>query len=123
MPATSNLLSLDFQYKGTSRSGTQEDSSSALYGNRALEESDLVETLQMRADVIAALARNLDPREARLMRLRYGLHDGKTRTIVECAECMGLSRQRVQQLAVKCLEKLREANDCKSLQEYLLTVA
>jgi len=123
MPRTKNMLSLDYQYTGTTRSGTQQDSSNEIYGNSALAENDLVETLQMKADIVAALARNLEPREARLMRLRYGLHDGKMRTIVECAECMGLSRQRVQQLAVKCLEKLREANDCKSLQEYLLTVA
>lgn len=123
MPAAKNMLSLDYQYKGSTRSGTEDHSGSSIYGGKALEEDDLVEILQMKADIVAALARNLEPREARLMRLRYGLHDGKMRTIVECAECMGLSRQRVQQLAVKCLEKLREANDCKSLQEYLLTVA
>ena len=124
MPRASKMLSLDFQYKGASRSGAEDNSSSGLYGSKALEEDeDLAETMQMKADIVAALARNLEPSEARLMRLRYGLHDGKMRTLVECAECMGLSRQRVQQLAVQCLEKLREANDCKSLQEYLLTVA
>ena len=123
MPRTSKMLSLDYQYKGASRSGAGDGGSTNIYGSKALEEDDLTETLQMKADIIASLARNLDPREARLMRLRYGLHDGKMRTIVECAECMGLSRQRVQQLAVKCLEKMREASDSQSLQEYLLTVA
>jgi len=123
MPRTKHMLSLDYQYTGTTRSGSQEESTNEIYGNDALAENDLVETLQMKADIVAALAKNLEPREARLMRLRYGLHDGNMRTLVECAECMGLSKQRVQQLAIKCLEKLREADDCKSLQEYLLTVA
>lgn len=123
MPRTSKMLSLDYQYNGSSRSGAQDGGSTHIYGSKALEEDNLMETLQMKADIIASLARNLDPREARLMRLRYGLHDGKMRTIVECAECMGLSRQRVQQLAVKCLEKMRAASDSESLQEYLLTVA
>lgn len=123
MPKASNMLSLDYQYKIASRSGADE-SSTTLHGLRsATDDEDLAELLHMKADIVAALARNLEPREARLMRLRYGLKDGKTRTLVECAECMGLSRQRVQQLAKKCLEKIREADDCKSLQEYLLTVA
>lgn len=123
MPKASKMLSLDYQYKSASRSGADE-SSTTLHGLRsATDDEDLAELLHMKADIVAALARNLEPREARLMRLRYGLKDGKTRTLVECAECMGLSRQRVQQLAKKCLEKIREADDCKSLQEYLLTVA
>merc|ERR1712071_357415 len=124
MPCASKVLSLDYQYKTTTNGGGEEKTSSEMYGNKALlEDYDIAETLQLKADIVAALARDLDPREARLIRLRYGLQDGKMRTIVECAECMGLSRQRVQQLAVRCLEKLREADDSKSLQEYLLTVA
>ena len=75
------------------------------------------------ASSLATLAKNLDPREARLMRLRYGLKDGKTRSIRECAEAMGISRPRAQQLAMGCLKKLREADDAMSLQEYLLSIA
>jgi RNA polymerase primary sigma factor len=86
-------------------------------------DADLAERLQLRADVIAALVRNLDPREARLMRLRYGLKDGRTRTISECAEAMGITRSRTQELSSQCLKKLREADDAESLQEYLLTIA
>ena len=67
--------------------------------------------------------RNLDAREARLVRLRYGLSDGVTRSIAECADAMGLSRTRVQQLNQRCLQKLREAAEAESLQEYLLTIA
>ena len=83
----------------------------------------LAERTQFQADVVAALAKNLDAREARLMRLRYGLADGQTRSIQECADAMGLSKTRVQQLAKSCLKKLREAEEAKSLQEYLLTIA
>jgi RNA polymerase primary sigma factor len=72
---------------------------------------------------VAALASNLDAREARLMRLRYGLADGQTRSLAECAEAMGLGQTRVQQIAQKCLKKLREAEEMSSLEEYLLTIA
>ena len=126
MSKTRNVLSLDHKYSSTSKSGSisSSENDAELYGDKALlTETDLAETIQMKADVVAALVRNLDSREARLMRLRYGLKDGKTRSLVECAEAMGISRQRAQQLAAGCLKKLREADEARSLQEYLLTVA
>ena len=124
MSRAKNVLSLDYQYDSRSRSGTESSKYSALHNDKNLmDDVDLVEKLQLRADVVAALSKNLDPREARLMRLRYGLKDGKTRSIRECGEAMGISRPRAQQLAMGCLKKLREADDAMSLQEYLLSIA
>jgi RNA polymerase sigma factor (sigma-70 family) len=126
MPKARNILSLDMEYNTHSRSGSSQSSSNnvGLYGDKAFSvDGDLAEVIQMRTDVVAALARNLDSREARLMRLRYGLHDGELRSITECAAAMGISKQRASQLAKGCLKKLREADEAESLQEYLLTVA
>merc|ERR1719148_354802 len=124
MKRAKNVLSLDYQYASHSRSGTESHQHQAFAGDKNLmDDVDLVEKLQLRADIVSALSRNLDQREAHLMRLRYGLKDGKTRTIEECAITMGVSRARVQQLAVGCLKKLREADDAESLQEYLLSIA
>lgn len=112
-----NLMSLDYKYENQGRSGT-DSSRGDLHNDRALHaDSDLVERLQLRADVIAALARNLDPREARLMRLRYGLKDGISRSLTECAEAMGISYETARRLSLQCLKKLREADDADSLQE------
>eukprot|EP00568_Trieres_chinensis_P000959 CAMPEP_0183306296 /NCGR_PEP_ID=MMETSP0160_2-20130417/10760_1 /TAXON_ID=2839 ORGANISM="Odontella Sinensis, Strain Grunow 1884" /NCGR_SAMPLE_ID=MMETSP0160_2 /ASSEMBLY_ACC=CAM_ASM_000250 /LENGTH=618 /DNA_ID=CAMNT_0025469641 /DNA_START=60 /DNA_END=1916 /DNA_ORIENTATION=- len=123
MSRAKNLLSLDYSYRTQSRSGN-DSSVTDLQNSMALStDADLVERLQVRADVIAALARNLDPREARLMRLRYGLKDGVARSLKECADAMGISRETARTLALRCLEKLREADDADSLQEYLLTVS
>jgi DNA-directed RNA polymerase sigma subunit (sigma70/sigma32) len=109
------VLSLDHVYGASSDDRTQ------LYGDAALRtEDDYAETLQMKEDVVSALSRNLDGREALLLRLRYGLtKDGKTRSLVECAQQMGISRSRAQQLASQSLQKLREAEDISSLREYL----
>eukprot|EP00591_Stephanopyxis_turris_P010451 CAMPEP_0195529382 /NCGR_PEP_ID=MMETSP0794_2-20130614/31891_1 /TAXON_ID=515487 /ORGANISM="Stephanopyxis turris, Strain CCMP 815" /LENGTH=644 /DNA_ID=CAMNT_0040660677 /DNA_START=19 /DNA_END=1953 /DNA_ORIENTATION=+ len=124
VPKARKILSLDYKYSSMSKSGGTENDNGTLYGDKAfLAEADLAETMQMKADVVAALARNLDPREARLMRLRYGLKDGTMRSIAECARSMGISNSRAQQLAAGCLKKLRQADDAKTLQEYLLTVA
>lgn len=125
MKRTRNILSLDYQYNTHSRGGSESQLHQGAFSNdkNLMDDVDLAEKMQFRADVVIALTRNLDEREVRLMGLRYGLKDGKTRTIEECAEIMGISRARVQQLAVGCLKKLREADDAESLQEYLLSVA
>jgi len=109
------VLSLDHVYGASSDERTQ------LYGDAALRTvDDYADTLQMKEDVVSVLSRNLDGREALLLRLRYGLtKDGKTRSLVECAQHMGISRSRAQQLASQSLQKLREAEDISSLREYL----
>lgn len=126
MNQASNVLSLDFERKMQSRSGTESgklESTLTSDKNFRDNEADLAGRTQLQADVIAAMARNLDAREARLMRLRYGLSDGLSRSLQECADAMGLSYSRVHQLSKRCLKKLREAAEAESLEEYLLTIA
>jgi len=124
---TGSMISLDQAHQQNSRSGTETTmmESNLLDRNskHLQEDADLAERTQMQADLIAAMARNLDSREARLMRLRYGLSDGVARSLQECADSMGLSYSRVHQLSKQCLEKLRQAAEAESLEEYLLTIA
>mmetsp|Transcript_30734 Transcript_30734/g.46595 ORF Transcript_30734/g.46595 Transcript_30734/m.46595 type:complete len:446 (-) Transcript_30734:3026-4363(-) len=108
----------------TLKSGTKISSDEVLRLDKSvMSDIDVAELTRFHTDLVTALAKNLSPREARLMRLRYGLTDGYTRTIQECADEMGLSKTRTQQLAKSCLQKLREASDAESLQEYLVTIA
>ena len=124
MSQAQQVMSLDYEYAAQTRSGGDGGTLRSLENDKAFrQDADLAERTQMHADVVAALAKSLDAREARLMRLRYGLADGNTRSLSECAEAMGLSQTRVQQLAKQCLRKLREAAEAESLEEYLLTVA
>jgi len=119
-------LSLDYEYESKSRGGERSagtSESTLQVPSHFIDDIDLQERTQMQADLVAALASNLDAREARLMRLRYGLGDGQMRSLSECADAMGLSQTRVQQLAKQCLSKLRQAEEAESLQEYLLTIA
>ncbi|KAL7566540.1 hypothetical protein ACA910_000610 [Epithemia clementina (nom. ined.)] len=123
MQQANSVLSLDYEQASQSRSGTDTTMISYIQSDRAMQEEDMVERTQLQADIVAAMARNLDAREARLLRLRYGLSDGVTRSLSECADAMGLSYTRVHQLSKQCLKKLREAAEAESLQEYLLTIA
>ncbi|KAK1735958.1 RNA polymerase sigma factor [Skeletonema marinoi] len=125
MQCVGNVLSLDYQYTSSTRSGyadgrRQEGLMSTKFFS---EDADLAERAQLKADLVAALVRNLDERELQLIRLRYGLHDGQEYTIKECAAKMEINRETARLLQHACLKKLREASNMESLQEYLLTVA
>ncbi len=50
----------------------------------------------------------LDERERQIIELRYGLIDGEAKTLAEIAKVMGVSRERVRQLEVTILKKLRQ---------------
>ena len=126
MACVGNVLSLDYQYASTNRAGQADGNReyAALLSNPNLAtDADLAEQAQFKADIVAALVRNLNEKELQLMRLRYGLQDGQERTIKECAREMGINRETARLLQKRCLEKLREASNMESLQEYLLTVA
>jgi RNA polymerase primary sigma factor len=56
-----------------------------------------------------ALERHLSPREAQVLRLRFGLQDGMQRTLGEIATTVGVSRERVRQIEAEALLKLRRA--------------
>lgn len=127
MNSAREVLSLDYENRGTTRSGGMSTSLDPFYKDKGImADTDLAERTQLHADVLAAMAANLTPREARLIRLRYGLadgDDGRGRTLQECADAMGLSYAGTHKIAKKCLEKLREADEMQSLDEYLLTIA
>lgn len=124
MSQVSQVLSLDYEYSTQSRSGMESASMNKLESDKNfIADADLAERTQLHADIVAAMARNLDAREARLMRLRYGLADGSQRSLSQCAEAMGISKTYAQKIASSCLKKLREASEVESLEEYLLTIA
>mmetsp|Transcript_12352 Transcript_12352/g.26194 ORF Transcript_12352/g.26194 Transcript_12352/m.26194 type:complete len:623 (+) Transcript_12352:111-1979(+) len=135
MSRARNVLSLDYQYTTSSRSGyaegnnnldllnTYRGTSSSSSSNSADSDADLAERAHLQTDVLSTLLSHLTSREVQLLRLRYGLEDGQERTIKECAEIMGMNRETARKLQHACLEKLRDARDVGSLQEYLLTVA
>eukprot|EP00985_Skeletonema_marinoi_P022731 scaffold14670_cov89-Skeletonema_marinoi.AAC.1 len=125
MQCVGNVLSLDYQYTSSTRSGYADGRRhEGLMSTKFFsEDADLAERAQLKADLVAALVRNLDERELQLIRLRYGLHDGQEYTIKECAAKMEINRETARLLQHACLKKLREASNMESLQEYLLTVA
>lgn len=61
----------------------------------------------------------LQPREERILRLRYGLLDGHTYTLQEVGEMFGLTRERIRQIEQEALARLRHPSRSRQLRDYL----
>jgi RNA polymerase primary sigma factor len=61
----------------------------------------------------------LSPRQARIVRLRYGLGSHRTHSLQEIGDMMGLSRERIRQIEKVALQKLREPNNLRWLEDFV----
>jgi len=61
----------------------------------------------------------LTPREAEVLRLRFGLEDGKVRTLEEVGKEFDVTRERIRQIESKALRKLRHPSRAKKLKDFL----
>ncbi len=61
----------------------------------------------------------LSPREHRIIQLRFGLEDGRSRTLEEVGKEFGVTRERIRQIEAKALRKLRHPSRSRKLRDYL----
>lgn len=72
----------------------------------------------LREDLAEVLC-GLSPRERDVLRLRFGMDDGRQRTLEEVGQLFGVTRERIRQIEAKALRKLRHPNRSKRLKEYV----
>ncbi len=70
-------------------------------------------------DKIEEVLATLTPREARILRLRFGLHNGRAYTLEEVGQKFGLTRERIRQIEGKALRRLRHPRRARRLRDYL----
>jgi RNA polymerase primary sigma factor len=84
----------------------------------ALDADDAAASGMLRQQIATALDQ-LTERERKVLELRYGLSDGQPRTLEEVGRAFGVTRERVRQIEVKALRKLRHPRLGKLLKDYL----
>ncbi|MBD9085613.1 RNA polymerase sigma factor RpoD [bacterium] len=76
-------------------------------------------TNEMLKDEIAEVLLTLTEREEKVIRLRFGLEDGKSRTLEEVGQMFGVTRERIRQIEAKALRKLRHPSRSRKLKDYM----
>lgn len=100
--------------------GEEEDSHlmDFIEDNKTIAPSDMAAQTMLREQLISALHK-LSPREEQVIRLRYGLNDGRQRTLEEVGKEFNVTRERIRQIEAKALRKLRNPSKSKKLRDYL----
>ncbi|HEX5824738.1 MAG TPA: sigma-70 family RNA polymerase sigma factor, partial [Candidatus Limnocylindrales bacterium] len=91
-----------------------------------LEDADAVSPLEavsetMLREQVERVLDSLDGREQRVIRLRFGLDDGRPRTLEEVGKEFGLTRERIRQIESLALRKLRHPSRSRKLREFATT--
>ncbi|MBA7566380.1 MAG: RNA polymerase sigma factor RpoD [Dehalococcoidia bacterium] len=74
---------------------------------------------QLLKEQIDSVLSSLSPREQRVLQLRFGLEDGRSRTLEEVGKEFNVTRERIRQIEAKALRKLRHPSRSRKLKDYL----
>ena len=97
--------------------GEEEDShlGDFIEDEAALDPADAASVMLLKEQIKEVL-QTLAPREAEVLRLRFGLEDGRSRTLEEVGQSFGVTRERIRQIEAKALRKLRHPVRLRKLQ-------
>jgi len=81
---------------------------------------DEIASYELLKDHITEVLETLNPREQKVLELRFGLIDNRPRTLEEVGKEFGVTRERIRQIEAKALRKLRHPSRSKKLRDYLV---
>lgn len=112
-----DITSLD---AGVGRDGEDEDS---VLGDFIEDEDGATPeesaTSQLLKEQVQSVLSTLSEREQKIIKMRFGLENGKSHTLEEVGQEFAVTRERIRQIEAKALAKLRKHKDAKKLHEYL----
>ncbi|MBE0481444.1 MAG: sigma-70 family RNA polymerase sigma factor, partial [Dehalococcoidia bacterium] len=77
-------------------------------------------SLSLLKDQVEEVLSTLTPRERRILQLRFGLEDNRSRTLEQVGKEFGVTRERIRQIEAKALRKLRHPSRSRKLKDYYL---
>ena len=100
--------------------GEEEDSNLGdfIEDNKILAPADAASRKMLKEQMDDVLG-TLSERERQVLAMRFGLEDGRTRTLEEVGKAFGVTRERIRQIEAKALRKLRHPSRSKKLKDYL----
>jgi RNA polymerase primary sigma factor len=76
-------------------------------------------SMSLLKDQVEKVLSTLEPRERRVLQLRFGLEDDRNRTLEEVGKEFGVTRERIRQIEARAIRKLRHPSRSKRLKDYL----
>ena len=100
--------------------GEEEDShlGDFIEDERASEPAEVASFSLLKEQLVEVLS-TLSPREEKVLRLRFGIEDGRARTLEEVGKEFNVTRERIRQIEAKALRKLRHPSRSKKLKDFL----
>ncbi|MBX4186823.1 MAG: sigma-70 family RNA polymerase sigma factor, partial [Candidatus Doudnabacteria bacterium] len=73
---------------------------------------------QILREYVQGVLKDLDPREQKILKMRFGLEDGVTHTLEEVGKEFGVTRERIRQIEAKALERIKDHQNISKLRDY-----
>ncbi|MBI4050746.1 MAG: RNA polymerase sigma factor RpoD [Candidatus Doudnabacteria bacterium] len=73
---------------------------------------------QLLREYVTEVLKDLDPREQKILKMRFGLEDGVTHTLEEVGKEFGVTRERIRQIEAKALERIKDHRHIQKLKDY-----